>query len=397
MSESRTLILHDGEIADAEGTRRADVAVSGGEIEAVGRDAGAEGDADAYIDASGAYVAPGLVDCHVHLVSDGNPDPKGDHRETDETLAYRAARAMEDAVHSGITTVRDLNAPGSVAIDAGEAVEKGVLEGPRVRACGEAITMTGGHFHEMAREADGPDDCRKAAREQLRRGADVVKFMACGSILWDEVQAAPELTYEEMRAVVEAAHAKDVPVAAHAPGTESMKDAVRAGVDSIEHANFMDEEAARMMADNDVYWVPTAKALREFVERGPEEGFDEKYIERARDTKEAERHTFELAMEYGVTVAMGTDAGTAFNYHGENADEMELMVQNGMSPSAALEAATANAADLVGVDAGKIEEGLYADLVVLQEDPNEDASAWQEPIAVVKDGEIVHEKTQTQT
>lgn len=394
MSESRTLIVHDGEVADAEGTRRADVAVRGDEIVSVARGVESEGDAEEYVDASGAYVAPGLIDCHVHLVSNGNPDPKGDHLETDATLAYRAARAMEDAVRSGITTVRDLNAPGSVAIDAGDAVEKDVLRGPRVFACGEAITMTGGHFHQMAREADGPDDCRKAAREQMRRGADVVKFMACGSILWDEVQAAPELNYEEMRAIVEAAHAKDVPVAAHAPGTESMKDAIRAGVDSVEHANFMDEEAARMMAEEDVYWVPTAKALREFVERGPEEGFDEKYIERARDTKEAERRTFELAMEHDVPVAMGTDAGTAFNYHGENVDELELMVQNGMSPSAALEAATANAAELLGVNTGKIEEERYADLVVLPDDPNEDASAWQEPLAVVKDGGVVHE-TQT--
>jgi len=391
MSESRKLILSDGEVADAEGTRRADVLVSDDEIEAVGGGIEAEGNADA-IDASGAYVVPGLIDCHVHLVSDGRPDPKGDHRETDATLAYRAARAMEDLLHAGVTTVRDLNAPGSVAIDAGRAVEKGVLEGPRVLACGEAITMTGGHFHQMAREADGPDDCRKAAREQLKRGADVVKLMACGSILWDEVQAAPELTYEEMRAIVEAAHAKDVPVAAHAPGTEAMKDAVRAGVDSVEHANFMDEEAARMIAENDVFWVPTAKALREFVERGPEEGFDERYIERARDTKEAERRTFELAVAHDVPVAMGTDAGTAFNYHGENADELELMVENGMSPGGALEAATVNAADLVGVNAGKVEEERYADLVVLPRDPNEDVSAWKEPLAVVKNGEIIRNK-----
>jgi imidazolonepropionase-like amidohydrolase len=217
--------------------------------------------------------------------------------------------------------------------------------------------------------------------------------MACGSILWDEVQAAPELTYEEMRAIVEAAHAKDVPVAAHAPGKEAMKDAVRAGVDSIEHANFMDEEAARMMSEEDVYWVPTAKALREFVERGPDEGFDERYIERARETREAERRTFELALKHDVQVAMGTDAGTAFNYHGENATEMELMVERGMSPAEALEAGTANAADLVGLNAGKVEEGRYADLVVLPRDPNEDVSAWKEPVAVVKDGEIVHKNT----
>jgi imidazolonepropionase-like amidohydrolase len=390
MSES--LVVRGGYVADTEGTRRADVGVRDGEIAGVGEGVEPEGDAKV-IDASGAYVAPGLIDCHVHLVSDGRPDPKGDHRETDATLAYRAARAMEDDLRVGITTVRDVNAPGSVAIDAGRAVEKGVLEGPRVFACGEAITMTGGHFHQMAREADGPDDCRKAAREQLRRGADVVKLMACGSILWDEVQAAPELTYEEMRAIVEAAHAKEVPVAAHAPGTEAMKDAVRAGVDSIEHANFMDEEAARMMSEEDVYWVPTAKALREFVERGPDEGFDERYIERARETREAERRTFELALKHDVPVAMGTDAGTAFNYHGENATEMELMVERGMSPAQALKAGTANAADLVGLNAGKVEEGRYADLVVLPRDPNEDVSAWKEPVAVVKDGEIVHKNT----
>lgn len=387
---SGSLVVRGGSVADADGTRRSDVLVDENEIAAVRQDVSTDGDPE-LVDASGAYVAPGLIDCHVHLVSDGNPDPKGDHRERDATLAYRAARAMNDLLEAGVTTVRDLNAPGSVAIDAGRAVEKGVLEGPRVFACGEAITMTGGHFHEMAREADGPDDCRKAAREQLRRGADVVKLMACGSILWDEVQAAPELTLEEMRAIVEAAHAKDVPVAAHAPGTEAMKDAVRAGVDSVEHANFMDKEAARMMSENDVYWVPTAKALREFVERGPDEGFADKYIERAKDTTEAEEHTFELALEHDVRVAMGTDAGTAFNYHGENVDELEIMAERGMSPAHALEAATANAADLVGVKAGKVEEGRLADLVVLPRDPNKDASAWQEPLAVVKGGEVVHE------
>jgi imidazolonepropionase-like amidohydrolase len=389
---SKSLVVRGGYVADIEGTRRADVGVRDGEIVEVGEGVEPDGDGEV-IDASGACVAPGLIDCHVHLVSDGRPDPKGDHRESDATLAYRAARAMEDDLRAGITTVRDLNAPGSVAIDAGRAVEKGVLEGPRVFACGEAITMTGGHFHQMAREADGPDDCRKAAREQLRRGADVVKLMACGSILWDEVQAAPELTYEEMRAIVEAAHAKEVPVAAHAPGTEAMKDAVRAGVDSIEHANFMDEEAARMMAEEDVYWVPTAKALREFVERGPEEGFADEYIERAKETREAERRTFELALKHDVQVAMGTDAGTAFNYHGENATEMELMVERGMSPAQALKAGTVNAAELVGLNAGRVEEGRYADLVVLPRDPNEDVSAWKEPVAVVKEGEIVHKNT----
>ncbi len=396
MSASRKLLVHDGHVADADGTRRADVGVRGGEIVKVGRGAEVE-DADedevARVDAGGAYVAPGLIDCHVHLVSDGRPDPKGDHRETDATLSYRAARAMKDDLRAGVTTVRDLNAPNSVAVDAGRAVEKGVVQGPRVRACGEAITATGGHFYQMAREADGVDDCRKAAREQLKRGASVVKVMACGSTIWDDVQAAPELTYEEIRAVVEVAHAKNVPVAAHAPGTEAIKNAVRAGVDSVEHADFMDEEAARMMADEGVYWVPTAKALREFVERGPSNGFDEMYVERARRTKEEAKQSFELALEHGVEIAMGTDAGTAFNYHGENADELSLMVDRGLSPAEALEAATVNAAELVGVNAGKVEEGRYADLVVLPRDPNKDVSAWKEPLAVVKGGEVINDNT----
>ncbi|RLM77822.1 amidohydrolase family protein, partial [Halobellus sp. Atlit-38R] len=161
----------------------------------------------------------------------------------------------------------DLGAPGELATSAKAAVASGELEGPRVLAAGENIVMTGGHGHWFGREADGPDEVRKAAREQLKRGADVVKCMATGGVLTEgAVTGAPELTEAEIRALVDAASAKGVPTAAHAHGESVIKNAARAGITSIEHGMFMDKEAADLLVERGTYWVPTASAAHEIVE-----------------------------------------------------------------------------------------------------------------------------------
>ena len=373
---------------DADGKREADVAVEGGDIVAVGD---APDDADEEIDAGGQFVAPGLVDAHVHLMMDGRADPATATDDGEAALAYRATANLRDALDAGVTTVRDLGASGSVALDARRAVERGVVEGPRVLACGENVVMTGGHGHWFGREADGVAEVKKAVREQLKRGADVVKCMATGGVLTEgALTGAPELDEEELAAIVSAADAKRVPTAAHAHGTAGIKHAVRAGVSSVEHGTFMDREAAELMADRGTYWVPTAKALYGIVDADTEAGIPEFAVEKAEEAKEAWAEAFDHALDAGVEIAMGTDAGTPFNYHGDIPEELELMVDHGLSERDALEAATVNAANLLGLDdVGTVSEGARADLVVLEDDPLADVTAWQSPVRVVRRGTTV--------
>ena len=376
-------VLRSGTVVDADGTREADVAVENGEIVAVGD----VGGGDAETDVSGRFVAPGLVDSHVHLMMDGRPDVASAIAESEFEHAYVAAANLRAAVEAGVTTVRDLGGPSTLALDAGTAVAAGKLVGPRVLACGENVTMTGGHGHWFGREADGPEEVRRAAREQLKRGADVVKCMATGGVLTEGAQTgAPELTYGEIEALVDAASAKGVPTAAHAHGKEGLLNAVDAGITSIEHGTFMDREAAAEMADAGTYWVPTASALFNIVDN-PDAGIPASAMAKAEASAESFVTSFDHTAAEGVTVAMGTDAGTPFNYFGDIPQEMGYMVEHGMTPAEALEAATVNGAELCGLDdVGRVAEGYRADLVVLDSNPAEDADAWTGPEHVFADG-----------
>ncbi|XVH31664.1 amidohydrolase family protein [Haloferacaceae archaeon DSL9] len=383
-------LLRGGHVADASGTRRADAVIDDGRIAAVGDDVSDREVEDdlVEIDASGQYVAPGLIDSHVHVMMDGRPDVATAMADSDVMAGYRAAANLRAAVEAGVTTVRDLGARGSLALDAGVAVDAGVLAGPRVSACGQNVIMTGGHGNWFGREADGPDEVRKAAREQLKRGADVLKCMATGGVLTEgAVIGAPELTPAELDAFVDVADAVGLPTAAHAHGERGIKNAVRAGITSIEHGTFMDAEAAELMVQHGTYWVPTASALRGIVDNGVEAGIPESAVAKAEEAAEAFESAFERALDAGVTVAMGTDAGTPFNFFADIPREMELLVEYGMEPSAALVAATVNAAALLGLDdVGRIAEECRADLVVLDGDPNADASAWRDPAHVFANG-----------
>jgi imidazolonepropionase-like amidohydrolase len=381
------LAIRNGTVVDAEGTREADVGVADGRIVAVGD----VDEADEEVDASGQFVAPGLVDSHVHLMMDGRPDVASATSESSYLSSYRAAANLGDALAAGVTTVRDLGARETLALDAGRAVTEGVVDGPRVLAAGQNVIMTGGHGHWFGREADGPDEVRKAAREQLKRGADVVKCMATGGVLTEgAVTGAPELTPAELEALVDAAGAKGVPTAAHAHGAEGIKNAVRAGITSVEHGTFMDREAAELMAERGTYWVPTASALHGIVDHGTEAGIPEDAVAKAEEAADHFDDAFDHALAAGVTVAMGTDAGTPFNFFADIPRELAYMVEHGMDPDHVLEAATVNAAALLGLeDVGLVSEDYRADLVVLDADPSADATAWQDPAVVVAGGERV--------
>ncbi len=385
-------------MADVDGSREADVAVADGEIVAIGADVDAaieaRGDADDSVtetDVSGRVVAPGLIDAHVHLMMDGRPDVATAVSDSDYTASYRAASNLRAAVEAGVTTVRDLGSRGPLALDAGEAVAAGDIAGPRVVACGRNVIMTGGHGNWFGREADGPAEVRKAAREQLKRGADVLKCMATGGVLTEgAVTGAPELTPEELAAFTDAAAPTNTPTAAHAHGAEGIKNAVEAGITSVEHGTFMDREAAGMMAERGTYWVPTASALRGIVDNGTEAGIPEEAVEKGEDAADHFDDAWDNALDAGVTIAMGTDAGTPFNFFEEIPMELAYMVDYGLSPAEALKAATVNAAALLGLDdVGRVAEGYRADLVVLDDDPTENVEAWRDPDAVFADGDRV--------
>jgi imidazolonepropionase-like amidohydrolase len=376
------MILKNGTIIDSDGVRDADVRIEDGRIADVGN---AEGGEDEVYDADGGYVVPGMIDCHVHLVSECLPT----NRHGDDRMRwYRVVENMRDSIEGGVTTVRDLNAPDSCVIDAGSAVEGGMVRGPRVVACGQGVCCTGGHFSGSCREADGVAEVRKAVREQIERGAKVVKLMATSSA-YSSTRGAQEMTGDEIEAAVDVASMKDVPVAAHAEGKEGIVAAAEAGVDSVEHAKYADEETARVLAENDVFWVPTLKASRMSL-RHPDRVSDEK-LEKAKKVVERQKEVVRLFDEHGVRVAAGSDAGTSYNYHGENTEELALMARYGMEERAVLDAATSNAAELLGMDdeVGYVREGYAADLLVLDGNPLEDAENWKEQELVVKDGEVV--------
>ena len=375
------------------------MAVADGEIVAVGDPEAVDeavatltdGEEATEVDATGKVVAPGLIDAHVHVMMDGRPDVATAVSDSDYTASYRAAGNLEAAVAAGVTTVRDLGSRGTLALDAGEAVAAGQIDGARVVGCGRNVIMTGGHGNWFGREADGPAEVRKAAREQLKDGADVLKCMATGGVLTEgAVTGAPELTPEELAAFTDAAAPTGTPTAAHAHGEVGIKNAVEAGISSIEHGTFMDREAAEMMAERGTYWVPTASALRGIVENGVEAGIPEDAVAKAEDAADRFDDAWDHALEADVPIAMGTDAGTPFNFFEDIPRELSYMVEYGLSPAAALEAATVNAADLLGLDdVGRVEDGYRADLALLDADPTEDVEAWQEPAAVFAAGERV--------
>ena len=388
-------VLRGGRVADADGTREADVAVADGEVVAVGDpeavDAAVDGADDEVttLGVDGRVVAPGLIDAHVHVMMDGRPDVATAVSDSDYTASYRAASNLEAAAEAGVTTVRDLGSRGTLALDAGEAVDAGDIDGSRVLACGRNVIMTGGHGNWFGREADGPAEVRKAAREQLKAGANVLKCMATGGVLTEgAVTGAPELTPEELDAFTDAAAPTDTPTAAHAHGEAGIKNAVEAGISSVEHGTFMDREAAEMMAERGTYWVPTVSALRGIVENGVEAGIPEDAVAKAEDAADRFDDAWDHALEADVPIAMGTDAGTPFNFFEDIPRELTHMADHGLAPDAALEAATVNAADLLGLDdVGRVAEGHRADLVVLDGDPNADAAAWRDPDAVFARGE----------
>ena len=348
----------------------------------------------AVLDLGGLTLLPGLVNCHVHLCLSGDADPS--RTLTDESYAATVVNAVVRArrtVEAGVTTVRDLGGREYAEIAVRDAVRAGLVPGPRILCAGRAVCITGGHgWRLLGRQADGPDDLRRAVREQLRAGADVIKLIATGGVMTPGVDPrAAQLTLEELRAGVDEAHRARRRAAAHAMADEGIAWCLDAGIDTIEHGVFLTEALAARMATQGTALVATLVAPHAIVEGGLAAGIPEFAVNKSLALRERHLESFRLALRAGVTIAAGTDAGTPLNPHGTIVPELGLMVGAGMAPLQALRAATSVAAQVLGIaaDTGSIAPGLAADLIAVEGDPATDIKALDAIRLVIADGRTV--------
>jgi imidazolonepropionase-like amidohydrolase len=344
----------------------------------------------------GRTLLPGFIDCHVHFCLDGSPDPVETLvREHASLVTLKAAESAGRTLLAGVTSVRDMGGKDGIDLALRDAIRSGLVSGPRMLASGRLICMTGGHGWQLGQEADGPDEVMKAAREQIKAGVDVVKFMATGGVMTPDVEPGSEqFTEEELLAGIQEAHKAGRKTATHAMGTQGILNALRAGIDSIEHGVFLNEEVISLMVERDVPLIPTLSALYHIESRGIEAGIPAFAVEKTHRVKPFHLESVRMAREAGVCVAMGTDAGTPFNMHGENLGELKRLVEVGYSSMEAIQVGTQIAAEVIGLgeELGTIEEGKLADLIVVEGDPLEDIGLLLSSEAirlVMKGGKLV--------
>jgi imidazolonepropionase-like amidohydrolase len=371
-----TIAIHHVRLIDGTGAvhERATLLVRGSKISAVGPSNEVKNPTGAVrIDGRGLSIIPGLIDCHVHLCLGGEADVVATlESEQPSYTLLKSARHAKATIDAGFTTVRDVGSRDHSIFTLQQAIESGVMPGPRIIGAGLAICMIGGHARFIGQEVEGTEQVRKVVAEQVAAGAGVIKIIASGGVLTpgtspDEAQ----MTMEELAAAVDAAQQAGKRVAAHAHGAAGMKNAIHAGVRSIEHATLLDDESGALMKQYGVYMVPTLSALATTAACRPGCGIPESALDKAKAMTKRHRASFKAAHQSGIAIAMGTDAGTPFNYHGENAQELERMVAFGMTPMEAIVASTATAARLIGIQdsVGTLVKGMEADLVILKGNP----------------------------
>ncbi|WP_040226883.1 metal-dependent hydrolase family protein [Bhargavaea cecembensis] len=404
-------IIENGSIIDGTGSEpiQGIVVTDGDKIAYVGDASGYTKSGDeTVIDAAGKTVLPGFIDTHIHMMFEYAPLEK---RLTTpfSYMYYQAMKYMKATLDAGVTSVRD-----ALGTDLGvkRAIDDGLINGPRVQLSINALTITGGHGDGMQINgdvldispsgyrgmpngiADGVDEVRKKTREMLRAGAEVIKVHATGGVM--SPTDHPEFTqysFEELSAIVEEARfRKGVKVMAHAQGAEGIKNAVRAGVHSIEHGIYIDEEAIELMKEHGTYLVPTLLAPVSVLETADEVGMPQSAVEKAKEVIEAHKESFARAYKAGVKIAMGTDAGVF--KHGTNLRELGLMVDDGMTPMDAIVASTKVAAECMGWEdkVGTLEEGKLADVVIVDGNPLEDVYVLADQgniRVVIKGGQFV--------
>jgi len=347
------------------------------------------------IDVSGKTIMPGLINAHVHITFDSRvADTFGAmDKQTNAGLALMGQYNLLEQLRGGVTYFRDMGAPNYVDVDLRNARNNGIVQGPEFQCAGKVITMTGGHAWKMGRECDGCNEVRKATREQLRAGADLVKIIATGGVITQGVEpGAPQLNYDEICVAVEEAHKAGKKTATHAQGSTGILNAVRAGIDSVEHGIYLTDEIIELMLKKGTYLVPTLMAPYAIGKEGVAAGIPPSIVAKSNSVIDDHLASLKRAYEAGVKIAMGADSGTPFNHHGESYYELKLMIDNGMTPMDAIICATKNAADLMGIvdRYGTLEKGKAADFLILGNDPLADITALSHSLLqVYKLGELV--------
>lgn len=404
-------IIHAGRLIDGyTDAPRQDVSIviDDGKITEVasGYRPGREG--DRVIDLKEFTVMPGLMDVHTHLIGQHHKDIYTEEFFMDEAdYALRSTVYARITLLAGFTTVRELGDNGVNSVALRRAIDKGYIIGPRIYTSGKSLATSGGHADPTnglkgiyRRDGDplvgvvnGPDEARKAVRLRYKEGCDLIKLTATGGILSLAASGQnPQFTDEELKAVVETAKDYGMTVAVHAHGTEGIKRAVLAGVDSIEHGTFMTEEVMELMKERGTFWVPTHLAGVWVAEKSEEEGYFPEIVRpKAASIGPVIRATFRKAHAAGVKIAFGTDSGVS--PHGENAREFELMVDGGMKPMKAIQSATKVASELLKISdkLGTIEPKKIADVVAVKGDPLEDIRAMHDVVFVMKEGVVYKE------
>ncbi|MFZ5609525.1 MAG: amidohydrolase family protein [Pseudomonadota bacterium] len=353
------------------------------------------------LDLGAVTILPGLIDMHTHLTS--NHDDHG-YRALAVSLPREAINGVANAaktLRAGFTTVRNVGAAGYSDVALRDAIAQGDVMGPRLFVSGPPVGMTGGHCSDnnlLPAEykatgegvADGPWAARAAVRRNIKYGVDLIKTCSTGGVLSKGTQVgAPQYTVEELTAIAEEAHARGLKVAAHAHGTEGIKNAIRAGIDTIEHASFLDEEAIRMAKAQGTYLSMDIYNTEFILTEGEKAGILPESLDKERQVGSRQRDSFTRAVKAGVKVVMGTDAGVY--PHGDNARQLSRMVRFGMTPLQALQAATIVAAQALGQadNVGSLAPGRYADIIAVAGDPLADVAQLERVIFVMKGGTVV--------
>jgi len=380
-------------------TRNAVIVVEGEMIKSVLGANAAIPDGAEIVDLSDSFVLPGVMDMHTHIV--GNLDSyffagyfQSPHRATIGGVVNANTTLM-----AGFTTIRNVGAGDYADVALRNAINAGEVPGPRMAVSGPGLGITGGHcdrnslnssFEERSDGvADGPWAVREQVRKNVKYDADLTKFCATGGVFSKGTKVgATQYTLEEMQAIVDESHTHDRKVAAHAHGNEGIKRAILAGVDSIEHASFLDEEAIRMGMDRGTYFALDIYNTEYTLERGAANGVPEENIEKERQVGTRQRQSFTLAVEMGAKVVFATDSGVY--PHGDNGKQFARAVRFGMTPTQAIQSATSLTADLLGWEdrVGEISPGFYADIIAVDGDPLEDISELEDVDFVMKGGVV---------